>query len=73
MVWHSDDFAEQFVINGITQFIECGEVGCTKSVAPGSFRNRVDAGMLNYAGNAGDLVIDTATAGRRAYRRRLAV
>jgi len=30
-------------------------------------------GMLNYAGDAGDLVIDTAAAGRRAYRRRLAV
>jgi len=31
------------------------------------------AGMLNYAGDAGDLVIDTAAAGRRTYRRRPAV
>ena len=32
-----------------------------------------EAGMLNYAGDAGDLVIDTAAAGQRAYRRRPAV
>jgi len=37
MIWHSDDFAEQFVVDGVTQFIEGWEVGCTVSVAPGSF------------------------------------
>ena len=42
MVWHSDDFVEQFVINGVTKIIKCWEVGCAVSVAPGSFHNRID-------------------------------
>ena len=42
VVVHSDDFAEQFIVGSVTQFVECQYVEWTVSVTSGAVYDSVD-------------------------------